>query len=44
MSSELRNVIEGAFNLCSTTIIGIGDLPSYMLADIEVDKLVAENR
>ena len=41
---ELRNVIEGAFNLCDTTIIGIGDLPSYMLADIEVDKLVAENQ
>lgn len=41
---ELRNVIEGAFNLCDTTIIGIGDLPSYMLSDMEVEKLVAENQ
>ena len=41
---ELRNVIEGAFNLCDTTIIGIGDLPSYMLSDMEMEKLVAENQ
>lgn len=39
---ELKNVIEGAFNLCDSTIIGIGDLPAYMLTDIEVDKLTAE--
>lgn len=41
---ELKNVIEGAFNLCDSTIIGIGDLPAYMLSDIEVDKIVAENQ
>lgn len=39
---ELKNVIEGAFNLCDSTIIGIGDLPAYMLTDIEVDTLTAE--
>lgn len=39
---ELKNVIEGAFNLCDSTIIGIGDLPAYMLTDIEVDMLTAE--
>ena len=40
---ELKNVIEGAFNLCDSTIIGIGDLPAYMLSDIEVDTLTAES-
>ncbi len=40
---ELKNVIEGAFNLCDSTIIGIGDLPAYMLTDIEVDKLTEDN-
>lgn len=39
---ELKNVIEGAFNLCDSTIIGIGDLPAYMLTDIEVDTLTAD--
>ena len=41
---ELKNVIEGAFNLCDSTVIGLGDLPSYLLSDVEVDKIVAENQ
>lgn len=41
---ELQNVIEGAFNLCDSTVIGIGDLPSYMFTDMELEKLVAENQ
>ena len=41
---ELKNVIEGAFNLCDSTIIGLGDLPAYMLSDVEVEKIVAENQ
>ena len=32
---ELKNAIEGAFNICDSLIIGIGDLPSYILENIE---------
>lgn len=30
---ELRNVIEGAFNFCEKEIIGVEDLPYYLLAE-----------
>ena len=42
---EFRNIIEGAFNLCDAPVIGLGDLPSYLLSDLkeEVHEIVAEN-
>lgn len=42
---EFKNVIEGAFNLCESTIIGVGDLPSYLLTglDSDIDEIVSEN-
>ncbi|MGN0719265.1 MAG: sigma-54 interaction domain-containing protein [Anaerovoracaceae bacterium] len=43
---EFKNVIEGAFNLCDTPVIGIGDLPSYLLSGMEdeVSEIVAGNQ
>ena len=32
---ELRNAIEGAFNFCDNRIIGIGDLPAYIVSETE---------
>ena len=31
---EFRNVIEGAFNLCESTVISKADLPSYMISSL----------
>lgn len=41
---EFKNVIEGAFNLCDAPVIGLGDLPSYILTGMEVEQIVADNQ
>ncbi len=43
---EFKNVIEGAFNLCDTPLIGLGDLPSYILSSMQEDvvNIVSENQ
>lgn len=40
---EFRNVIEGAFNLCEGTIISKDNLPSYLMASLNLPQILPES-